>query len=176
LPERLQGSTLALRCRGLLGASARSEIVRVLLLDESERPFDVRELTLEARFTKRGVAEALDNLLVAAMVRSTAVGNSRRYALLRGEELQALFAPIPRIRSSQRALCRIIWSVVQATEELSTASDRIRRVESARLLHGLESDIRRVDPHFALPDPDALVLEVLQSWCAKQCETVLANG
>jgi hypothetical protein len=175
LPERPQGSTLALRCRGLLGATARSEIVRVLLLDETDGPHDVRDLVSDVRYTKRGVAEALDNLLVASMVRSIRVGNSRRYSLERVTELRRLMAPLPKIRSSQRALCRILWATATATEELSNVSDRVLLVESTRLLHDLEAEIRRVDPKVNLPGPHDAVLEFLQNWCTARCDAVLGT-
>lgn len=175
LPDLTRGAALALRCRGLLGTTARSELVRMLLLEEAGRAFDVRDLASEIRYTKRGVAEALEGLTLAGVVKATTVGNTGRYALSRRHELSALLGPLPRNRSSQRALCRIAGVTILAVEELSSASERVARVEGARILSELEHEIRRVDPHVELPTRDGSALEFLQTWTAAQCDAAGAS-
>jgi hypothetical protein len=175
LPSLAHGSTLALRCRGLLGTTARSEIVRMLLLEDAGRAFDIRDLASEIRYTKRGVAEALDGLTLAGVVKATTVGNTGRYALSRIHELSALLGPMPRIRSSQRALCRIAGVTILAAEELSTASERVVRVEGARILSELEHEIRRVDPNVVLPTRNESTLDFLQAWSAAHCDAAIGR-
>ena len=171
LPHRHTGAALALRCRGLMGTTARSEIVRVLLLDESGRPWEIRDLVTEVGYTKRGVAEAVEGLRLAGVVRSIALGNARAYSLARPEEMTALLGPLPRVRSSQRALIRVAIETVQATDRLASASPRVRVVEEARLLRELEPDLHRVDPRVTLPDSDRL--DFLREWCSLRCEEAL---
>ena len=175
LPERAEGAALALRCRALFGATARGEVVRMMLMEPSDHPLDVRDLATEARYTKRAVAEALDSLRLAGIVRATPVGNSYRHAIQRRAELEALLGPLPRVRTSQRALCRILWALACAVDDTASASERVQRVESARLLRELHADIRRIDPQAAVIGSEIPELAALAAWGKSQCDDVLGS-
>ncbi len=148
----------------------------MLLLEEQDRAFDVRDLASEVRFTKRGVAEALEGLTIAGMIHATTVGNSRRYSLNRRSELENLFGPLPRIRTSQRALCRILLATIDLTEEIADATERVRRVEVARILRELGPELRRVDPHVGFPNEGDSAFDFLQGFCAVQCSAARGEG
>lgn len=170
------GATLGLRCRALLGATARGEAVRILLLGDADRAFDARELAVEAAYAKRSIAEALENVRLGGMVDSTSAGNSRRFHLHRREEFEALLGPIPAIRTSQRALCRVLWAVLDACEKASAASAGVRRVEGARLLRELETDLRRVDPRAAESIGKTSSLDGLLEWSIATLDEILGVG
>lgn len=169
-PERAEGATLALRCRALFGATARGEIVRILLVGESDRALDARELALEAAYTKRSISEALDSLRIAGIVAPTTVGNSHRYHFQRRAEVEALLGPLPRIRTSQRAFCRVLWAVLSAHEATAAASDRVRAVEGARLASELSADIRVVDARAPFLADGAPTLDDLLAWAIAQVD------
>lgn len=173
LPERSAGAALALRCRGLMGTTARSEIVRVLLLDESGRPWEIRDLVTEVGYTKRGVAEAVEGLRLAGVVKSIMLGNARAYSLARPEEMVALLGPLPRVRTSQRAVIRVLIETVRATEQLANSSARVRVVEEARVLRELEPELHRVDPRVTIPGSDRL--DFVRGWCALRCDEALSG-
>jgi len=163
-PERADGSTLALRCRALFGATARGEVVRILLLEANDRALDAREIAVEACYSKRSIAEALESLAMAGLVRLSSAGNTHRYHFERRVELETLLGPLPTIRTSQRAFCRVLWSILRASEEAAAASDRVRHVEGARLTRELEADIRRIDPRASVLTSSAPSLEALLAW------------
>ncbi len=170
LPQHADGATLALRARALFGATARAEAIRILMLDASENAVDAREVAVEASYTKRSVAQALASLEVAGLVRSTSVGNSHPYQLRRRAELEALLAPMPTLRTSQRAFCRVAWSVLSAAE--SAASATVRRVEGARLVRELASDLALACPQSRADDGRSPSLDDLLAWTVDACGTV----
>jgi hypothetical protein len=161
LPAHTRGSTVGLRCRALFGATARGEVLRILLIDRSERVHDARELAAEAAYTKRSVSEALEHLATASVVESIAKGNAHDYRLRRRPELDALLGPVPEVVTSQRAVCRIAWSVLRASELARGSSEIARSVEAARLEREFAADLRRIEPRreasSAPPSLDALV-------------------
>lgn len=172
--ERRSGSTLGLHCRALFGATARGEVVRILLMEDGDRPLDVRDIASEARYTKRAIAEALDNLRLAGIVRAIPFGNSNRHVLQCRAELEALLGPGPRLRSSQRATCRVLWAIARVVEENSNVSERVQRVEIARLAGDLQTDIRRIDPQGRVVGTEAPTLDALAAWGIARCDEVLA--
>lgn len=174
LPERADGAALALRCRALFGATARGEVVRMMLMEPSDHPIDVRDFVTEARYTKRAIAEALDTLRLAGIVRATPVGNSYRHSIQRRAELEALLGPLPRVRTSQRALCRIMWAIACAIDATANSSERVQRVESARLVRELHADIRRIDPHASVLGSEVPELTALALWGEAECDNVLS--
>ena len=165
VPDRADGSTLALRCRALLGATARGEVVRILLLEEGNRALDARDLAVEAAYTKRSISEALENLRIAGLVVATSAGNSLRFHFQRRVEIEALLGPLPEIRTSQRAFCRVLWAILRASEEAADTSARIRLVEGARLVRELEPEMRRIDPDAVVLGGEPPSLDVLLDWC-----------
>lgn len=169
-PVRAEGATLALRCRALFGATARGELVRILLMEEGDRALDARELTVEAAYTKRSVAEALDHLQLAGLVAASTVGNARRFRFHKRREVEALLGPIPRVRTSQRAFCRVLWEILRASELLHGASERVQRVEAARIAAEFGPDIQRVRSG-AFGDGEAPpTMHDLVAWAIGECD------
>lgn len=88
----------------------------------------------------------------------------------RRAELEALLAPMPKVRTSQRALCRIAWSVRVAAESTRSASPAVRSVEGARLERELGRDIAEVCPQMQASDDAPATLEELVDWSIAACE------
>ena len=174
-PKRAEGATLALRCRSLFGATVRGEIIRILLLSPSDRDFDARDLTRETGFTKRSIRDALDSLCVAGIVGQTSVGNSHRFHFQRRSELETLLGPLPSVRTSQRAVCRVLWALLQAYESLAAASGGVRVVEGARLAIELEADMRSMDTRGAARPVELSTLDNLLSYARETIEGALGE-
>lgn len=175
-PDHAEGATLALRCRALFGATVRGEIVRILLMSAMDRDFDAREFAREAAFTKRSIRDALDSLCIAGIVAQTSLGNSHRFHFQQRAELETLLGPLPRIRTSQRAVCRVLWTVLQEHERLAGASDRVRAVEGARLASDLANDVRVMDPRARSPAIDETTLDNLFSLAIETIEDTLREA
>ncbi len=170
MPERAEGSTLGLRCRAAFGATARGEVVRILMLADSERALDARDVAVDAAYQKRAVAEALENLRVAGIVTAQAFGNSQRYQLRRRAELESILGPLPRITTSQRAVCELGWSVLRASETSANSPERVRSVEAARIVRELGGDVRHIqtgDTHGA----ESPSLDLLADACVEALHT-----
>lgn len=171
LGQRNEGATLGLRCRALFGATARSEVLRILLIEGEARGFDARDLAAEAAYTKRSIGEALESLAAAGIVRSTAVGNSLRFQLARRAELEALLTPLPVVRTSQRAFCRVVATVLETCEAAQSASPRVQQVESARIARSLAADVQRIDPTSSWLGSQPQALDEWLPWSIALCAT-----
>lgn len=167
-PRVGDAAALALRCRALMGTTVRAELLRVLLLEESDRPFEARDLALEAAYSKRAVAEALEGLERSGVVSCTRVGNTQRFELVRRAELERLLGPMPRVRCSQRAFCTIAAHVLDAARSTSRASAVVRRVEAARLERELAVELARIEPPSRRKSGRLVELDDWTRWCGER--------
>ncbi|WP_145061257.1 hypothetical protein [Engelhardtia mirabilis] len=164
---------LALRTRGLMGATSRSEIVRALLLNEPGARVGMRELLEETGFTRKSASDALGGLELAGVVRSSRVGNAARFELRGRASLDDLLGPLPRVRESQRLLLRVTCALLRAAQDLQNASERVAHVESVRVASEIEKVIQAARPGRAA-DTDSL--ESIVTWCRGGLERALEPG
>ena len=169
LAQRHDGATLGLRCRALFGATARSEVLRILLVEDETRTLDAREISVEAAYTKRSISDALVSLASAGVVRATAVGNALQFRLTRRAELEALLAPLPIRRTSQRAFCRVMAAILESRDAIRSASDRLAKIESARLTRTISADVQCIDPRSNPLSSNTPSLDAWVAWAIDQC-------
>jgi hypothetical protein len=169
LAQRHDGATLGLRCRALFGATARSEVLRILLVEDETRTLDAREISVEAAYTKRSISDALVSLASAGVVRATAVGNALQFRLARRAELEALLAPLPIRRTSQRAFCRVMAAILESRDAIRSASDRLAKIESARLTRTISADVQCIDPRSNPLSSNTPSLDAWVDWAIDQC-------
>lgn len=142
---RLEGrpALIGLRLRAMMGVGARSEVVRVLLLEAPDVWLRISEIASEAGYTKRNIADALSSLESAQMVNSVKDRNALRFRLARRTEIEALFGPLPEIRTSFLALTRALWRIADEIERLGEAPDAVKRVMTQGLLEEVDADLWR---------------------------------
>lgn len=167
-PRKDDAAALALRCRALMGTTVRADLLRVLLIEPHDRPFDVRDLATEAAYSKRAVAEALEGLELCGVVRGSRVGNTQRFELSRREELEGLLGPLPRFRASQRAFCSIAAHVLQAAKATEKAPEIVQKIEASRLERALVQDLARVEPTPRRQEPRPATVSDWTRWCGER--------
>lgn len=148
VPDFRRPSLIALRIRALFGVGARAEIVRAFVADPS-MSLSAADLAVEAGYTKRNVAEALDALRMAGLLEAVPVRNQLRYRLARPAELVSLLRELPSSFPRWRSIFRIIERLLQTAQRGENLTPTVRAVEAAKLLHDLEYDLRAV----AAPGP-----------------------
>ncbi|HZV50295.1 MAG TPA: hypothetical protein VFD49_11065 [Candidatus Dormibacteraeota bacterium] len=144
LPDLRRPALVQLRLRALLGVSARAEVVRLFLADPTMTA-SAADLTPEAGYVKRSVADALDSLRLAGVLEAVSVRNQVRYRLHSDAfvtSLGGLPVAFPRWQSVFRLLAELvrygdavegIVSPVAAAEAASTARRILDDVRALRL-------------------------------------------
>jgi DNA-binding transcriptional ArsR family regulator len=134
---------IGLRLRAVLGVGARSEVVRILLLAAPDTWLRISEIAAEAGYTKRNVADALASLESARMVEAVRDRNALRYRLTRRAEIEALFGPVPEIKTSFLALTRALWLIADEIDRLGEAPEAMTRVVTRGTLETVDTDLWR---------------------------------
>jgi DNA-binding transcriptional ArsR family regulator len=133
-------SLLSLRLRALFGVGARAEILRAFLADPSGR-LSAADLAVDAGYTKRNVAEALDALRMAGLLEVAPHRNQLLYALAQPKELATLAGPLPNSFPRWRPIFRILHRLLDTARSAEKLTRRVQNVEADRTLRELEADL-----------------------------------
>ena len=148
-PDVSQPINLAFRLRLVLGVGSRSEVIRYLLTMPTTEA-SVQAIAQATAFAKRNVAETLDGLLGAGVVRATTVTSERRYSLDRDAWSRLLLLEPDRLPGHRDwpQLLRALGGLLRflsdpALDELSpymrasTARDHVENVERELRIAGV---------------------------------------
>ena len=149
-PDLRRPSLIQLRLRALVGVSARAEILK-LMLAEPERPQAASALAEEAAYGKGSVAQALDMLTQAGIVKVQPEANRLLYRLARPDELAQTLQWLPAVFPLWSPIFRIIEAIADYTHSVSgPASTRttalhelLRRIDKDLLSLGLAEHVPR---------------------------------
>jgi hypothetical protein len=185
VPDLSRPSLLQLRLRAAWGVSARAEIIRLLLADR-RRFLSVSELAADAAFGRDNVADALEMMARAGIVRERGTGGWRQYQLAKRDELppmrdhdpwEALLGPMPRSFPDWAARFRIMLAVLEFAHA-EVPDPLIRAAEVARFQrenaldiarNGIVFNIRQPGPSGEEPSRDfeEQSLLLLRAWSAE---------
>jgi len=141
-PDLRRPSLLQLRLRALVGVSARSEVLRLLLADP-ERPQSVGQLAESAAYGKGSVAQSLDMLTMAGFVQVHPFGNRLVYRLARPVEVRLALQWLPAAFPDWAPIFRIVESLAgYARRSSSSTAARVARLRT--LLTAIDDDVRRL--------------------------------
>ena len=167
---------LALRLRGLVGTTARSEILRTLLLASPPTGMPARALAQEAAFSKPTLAEAIGGLRLAGVVESETIGNHQQHRLAAPQVLIDLVGPIPSVRLSQRLLAHAAASLIQIdSSRLADAPASVRKVEAVRLLDQFLLILQGAPDRAPIPDGARTSLAGAARWVESQMRAALGQ-
>lgn len=167
---------VALRLRAAFGATARTEVVRVLLLAESGRGLGAAEIAEEAGCTKRNAAESLVGLSRAGLVTSTRTPRADLYRISHRDELEEVFGPLPGARSSFLATCRAAWILANGLDRLASAPASVRSVEARQVLSAALPDLHRLGETPITPAPGIEAWPALQEWTRRWIERTASGA
>lgn len=170
-------SQLVLRLRGLLGISARAEIIRAFLASPGAA-FSAADLAAETNFTKRNVAQILDALRLAGMVQAMPHRNQFHYRLSEEQTRQVrdLLAPMPTVFVRWPYVLNVITVAAQAMKQFESSTKTVRAVEVRSIVDKLNPLIYNT----SLTCPDANVhgpafWDEFVSWLERTVETLAAG-
>lgn len=112
VPRLDRPALLQLRMRAIFGVSARSEVLRTLLI-ERPRGWSAADLAQLAGYAKVNVAAALDLLALAGVVAVESMGTQFRYRMARAPHLIEFAGPVPRFQPDWSARFAVIVELIR---------------------------------------------------------------
>lgn len=166
-------SLVVLRLRALFGVGARAEVVRAFLADPSAR-FSAADVAADAGYTKRNVAEALDALRAAGLLRVEALRNQRLFGLAGAEWLTSLPGGLPESWPRWTSVFRVLEGLITGSRAAERMPARVRAVEASAVLRDLRHDLEQVGVRLSQEElgPDAwaamqrLSTELPEAWAS----------
>ncbi len=129
-------SRLSLRLRTVFGVGARAELIRLLIASDPN-PQIASDLVQGSAFKKRNVAEALQTLSLGGVLTANRVRNQLRYTLSKPAAWQPLLGEFPSVWPRWTLILPLMARVVDQLELLESLPDRVRRVETNKLVRTL---------------------------------------
>ncbi|MBA2447568.1 MAG: hypothetical protein H0V51_06030 [Chloroflexi bacterium] len=150
---------IVLRLRALFGVGARAELIRSFLAHPDAAP-SAADLAGEVSYTKRNVADELESLRMAGLLRVTPARNQLRYRLARPRELWAFGGRRPSRFPRWSATFRLLCAMLDLARRADALDPAVRAVEARRALRHLSAELEQAG--FEPPSAEATGLA---SWC-----------
>ncbi len=115
---------LGLRLRALFGVGARADLLTFFLI-QNETILTAAD-TVEVGYSKRSLADLLDNLVQSGLFATSMVRNQRKYELVMKEQLKKLVGQLPKVAPPWRRILEVLISLrtnLQQFEKNSTATN-----------------------------------------------------
>ena len=92
-------------------------------------------------YTKRNIAQVLDDLALSGLVRSQRVRNQVRFSWKRRQELEALIRPLPGRMPRWPNLVRVLSGIYELTRKVAAKSDTDAGIEAVKFLEVARLDL-----------------------------------
>lgn len=143
-----RASLLQLRLRGAIGVSVRAEIIRVLLGEPINIFMGVSQVATSTAFKRHNVAESLDQMVRAGIVRERGGEGWRQFQLARRDSRESdpwstLFGPLPASYPDWTAIFRLSLAILELAWTDEHTPPRLYSVEIARLQREHAMDLAR---------------------------------
>lgn len=152
VPRLERAALLQLRMRAMFGVTARSEVLRALLIDRPQG-WSAAELAHQANYAKVNVAAALDLLALAGVVGVESVGTQFRYRLARAPRLMEFVGLVPSFQPDWSARFAVITELIRL-EQIPTIKDpTAHAAQRVRTLRRIEPQLAQVGFSRLVPQP-----------------------
>jgi hypothetical protein len=166
---------LNIRARALFGTGARADLVTFFLIHPTTH-FSIGEVAGEIGYTKRNLAEVLDDLHLGGLFNRFMQGNQQRYRLIENNRLFEALEPLPKQAPPWRRLFRVLLSLRACISQIEDSSESTQVVEIRNCLATLEPLLQKLEK---TPPPLqknlSMYLEAFKDWLLKWA-TQLAEG
>jgi hypothetical protein len=165
---------LHLRLRAIFGTGARADVIAAFL-GSSAPDLSVAEVA-DIGYTKRNIANVLDDLAAGGLLRASKVRNQLRYQWARREALQTLVEPLPRQIPKWQPIMELVLALYWLVERTEAMPQVVRGVEAANQLPSIQRPLAslRWSPPDLGQNPEK-AWDKLAQWAIKVVRT-LASG
>jgi hypothetical protein len=159
-PQRKAPSLAQLRARKIFGVNARADVLINLL--QAPGVASARQL-VKLGYTKRALAEVLDDLFQGGVLLAVRIGNVLTYRLQRRDLVEALLAPVPDEAPPWPERLMVASTLIAVDRQTNRKSTTIRAIELRKALEPMRQPMASVnEPLPDLPprqDPWPIVLD-----------------
>ena len=141
-------SLIRLRLRALFGVGARSEILHAFVAEPHSR-MTAAGLARLTGYSKRNIAEELDQLALAGLLQVATPTNQWLYRLTDPDALLAFVGERPRLFPNWEPALRVVAAVIASDRSPQPGSPTVQTIEWEKLLAGLAPDLH--DAEIAAP-------------------------
>jgi hypothetical protein len=131
-----------IRVRSLFGTGARADLI-TFFLTHKDFDFSVSD-TVQIGYSKRNLAEILEDLWLSGLVEKSLLRNQQRYRLLKREQLIKILSPLPTYAPPWRDIFQIILSIRYCLQRIESSSESTQVVEIRNLLLVLHEKLKKL--------------------------------
>ncbi|HSX11163.1 MAG TPA: hypothetical protein VLF94_05565 [Chlamydiales bacterium] len=140
LRPHASSALLSVRSRGIFGAGARADLITFFLV-HPHSDFSIAE-TVEIGYSKRNLAEILDDFHSGGLFTRFMQGNQRRYRL--DGNLLGVLKPIPTQAPEWRHIFKVLLTLRDCIARTERSSESTKVVEIRNCLGDLERSLQRL--------------------------------
>lgn len=137
---------LNIRARGIFGAGSRADLITFFLV-HTERDFSIAEAT-ETGYSKRSLAEILEDFHFCKLFNQFTQGNQQRYRLNKESPLFEMLKPIPKYTKSWRLIFKVLLTLRDCLKRIENYSESTQVIEIVACLSKLETALQKLDLTF----------------------------
>ncbi len=133
---------LNIRVRSLFGTGARADLITFFLIHE-DIDFAISD-TVEIGYSKRNLAEILEELWLCGLVDKSLLRNQQRYRLVKREQLIQFLSPLPKYTPSWRHIIEVLLPIRDCLQGIEKYSESTQVVEIRNLLISLQGKLQKL--------------------------------
>ncbi len=141
-PQFENPALLTFRLRSLFGVGARADML-LFFLTQKKNSFAIAD-TVEIGYTKRNLADILENFVRAGFFTVSPVRNQKRYYFAKQDQLIKIVHPLPTHMPSWRNLLEVILQLRSCIQQMENKSEGVRIVELHNLLQAIEPLLQKL--------------------------------
>ncbi len=134
---------LNIRARSLFGTGARADLITFFLV-HPDTFFSIAEVT-EIGYSKRNLAEVLNDLHFSNLFDKSMQGNQQRYRLKKNSALFQVLIPIPQYAPSWLPIFRVLLSLRTCLQRIENSSESTKVVEIRNCLKQHEKLLKKLE-------------------------------
>ncbi|MFV0340965.1 MAG: hypothetical protein ACK5MA_10150 [Parachlamydiaceae bacterium] len=133
---------LNIRARSVFGTGARADLI-VFFLTHGDVDFSISD-TVEIGYSKRNLAEILEELWLGGLVDQSLLRNQQRYRLLKKGELLKILGPLPKYLPSWRHFIEVIIPIRMCLQKIKNFSESTQAIEIQNLLISMHPKLKKL--------------------------------
>lgn len=151
---------LSIRTRSVFGTGARADLI-MFFLTHDDIDFSISD-TVEIGYSKRNLAEILEELWLSGLVDQSLLRNQQRYRLIKREELLKILGPLPKSAPSWRQIIEVIIPMRECLQRIRKLSESSQVIEIQNLMISIHPKIKNLK--IPLPSFDGDISKYMNSF------------
>lgn len=132
-----------MRLRSIFGTGARADLLTFFLI-HAKSNFSASDM-VEIGYSKRNLAEILEELCLSKLFDKFLLKNQYRYRLIKNDQLLRVVGPLPEYTPSWHVIFEILFSLRDCINRTVNSSESTQVVEIRNLLMSFEEDLKRLN-------------------------------